>query len=145
MMKNTNKLIRSYSELIRISDFKDRFEYCKVFGKVGEDTFGSRRWLNQYFYNTIEYRRLRQEIIRRDLGNDLAHEDYPIRGIVVVHHLNPITKEDILERSAFVWNPEYMICVSDGTHKAIHYSNYGLIDKSFSERKPNDTCPWRKE
>lgn len=142
-MRNYGK-IRCYSELIQISDFRDRFEYCKVFGKVGEDTFGSRRWLNQYFYNTVEYRKLRQNIIRRDLGNDLAHNEYPIFGMVVIHHLNPIDEEDILNRSKYAWDPEYMICVSEKTHKAIHYSSFDLIDFSFAERKPNDTCPWRK-
>lgn len=138
------KIIRTYSELISIPDFKERFEYCRTGETVGEDTFGSRRWLNQVYYHTDAYRKMRREVILRDKGNDLAHSEHPIGGMIILHHLNPITPEDIINGSEFAWNKEYMVAVSEWTHKAIHFGDYGMIDCSFAERRPNDTCPWRK-
>lgn len=135
--------IRRYSELARISDYKERFEYLKLDGSVGEETFGFDRYLNQAFYTSDEWKKLRRDIIIRDDGNDMGHPDYPIKKYIVIHHLNPITPEQIENRDPAILDPEYLVCVSDRTHKAIHYGNYDLLPKPPVERKPNDTCPWR--
>lgn len=135
--------IRRYSELIFLPSFEERFEYVKLNGQVGKDTFGFQRYVNQRFYCSSEYRRFRREIIVRDLGCDLACENHEIGGKIVIHHLNPISVDDIINHSEFAWNPEYVVCVSELTHKAIHYSDIDLLPKPFVERKPNDTCPWK--
>lgn len=136
--------IRTYSELITLPTFEERFEYLRVDGIVGEETFGSRRYINQKYYTSSEYKRLRRIILLRDNGSDLGVEDHPINGIIIMHHMNPITIEDILNHSPLAWNPEYLISVSALTHKAIHFSNIELLPKPVVERKPNDTCPWRR-
>lgn len=136
--------IRTYSELITLQTFEERFEYLRVDGIVGEETFGSRRYINQKYYTSSEYKRLRRIILLRDNGLDLGVEDHPINGIIVIHHMNPITIEDILNHSPLAWNPEYLISVSALTHKAIHFSNIELLPKPVVERRPNDTCPWRR-
>lgn len=137
--------VKKYSELIQIPTFCERFEYAKLNGQVGKNTFGFQRYANQKFYTSPEYRRFRREIIIRDCGWDLGCEDYPILGKIIIHHLNPITFDDIVSRSEFAWNPEYVICVGELTHKAIHYSNIDLLpNNELVERSKNDTCPWKR-
>lgn len=138
-------IIRTYSELMSLPTFEDRYRYLKLNGRVGEDTFGFDRYLNQQFYKTDEWRALRDEIIIRDNGCDLGVLDREIKGQkILVHHMNPITKEDILNQSEFLLNPEYLICVTKNTHDAIHYGDEGLLVTIPKERAMNDTCPWKK-
>lgn len=146
MMKNQKKIIRTYSELIQIPTFEERFEYLKLGGKVGEETFGFDRYLNQYFYTNPEWRLLRSQIITRDGGCDLAMPDRKIpEGVkIFIHHINPITIEDILKRSEYLLNPEYLITTIKITHDAIHYGNSELLYKDPIIRTKNDTCPWRR-
>ena len=136
-------MIRTYSELLSFDSFLDRFRYLKLTGHIGEETFGYDRYLNQKFYRTPEWRQLRNRLIVRDFGCDLAHIDYEIPGQIIIHHMNPISKSDILERSDLLMNPEYLICVSHNTHQAIHYSDESLLITEPITRVPNDTCPWR--
>lgn len=137
-------MIRKYSDLKGIESFEDRFKYLQLFGQVGRDTFGFERFLNQIFYKTPEWKKVRQEVILRDAACDLAIQGREIQGrFIVIHHMNPITKEDILERSDLLLNPEYLICCSDTTHKAIHYGNQDLLIRDPVIRRPNDTSPWR--
>ena len=139
------KIIRNYSELIQLKTFEERFEYLKIGGKVGEATFGYDRWINQRFYRMDEeYRKARREVILRDNGFDLGVEGHEIIGLFIIHHMNPITKEDIINRTRFALDPEFMISTSDLTHKAIHYGNIELLPKPLTERMPNDTSPWRR-
>ena len=141
----TTMNIRTYSELITLPTFEERYRYLKLDGVVGEDTFGFDRYLNQEFYQRDqEWKRIRDFVIIRDQGCDLGVEGREIRGKILVHHMNPITKEDILKRSEFLLNPEYLICTLKSTHDAIHYGDENLLMKGPIERKPNDTCPWRK-
>lgn len=137
--------IRTYSELSKLDTFLERYRYLKLKGKVGEDTFGYDRYLNQMFYRSPEYRSMRNKIITRDLGCDLGLEGYEIAGRIIIHHMNPITKKDILDRSELALNPEYLVCVSHDTHNAIHYGDESLLPIfDLVERKPNDQAPWRK-
>ena len=138
------KMIRTYSELITFSTFEERYRYLRLEGKVGEDTFGFDRWLNQSFYKDREWRAIRDKVIIRDNGCDLGIPDREIHSRIIVHHMNPITKDDILYRSAFLLNPEYLICTVKNTHDAIHYGDEGLLIKVPIERTRNDTCPWRR-
>lgn len=139
------KTIKIYSELITLPTFEERYRYLKLDGVVGEDTFGFDRYLNQEFYQRDqEWKRIRDFVIIRDQGCDLGIEGREIRGKILVHHMNPITKDDILKRSDFLLNPEYLICTLKSTHDAIHYGDENLLMKGPVERKPNDTCPWRK-
>ena len=141
-----NPVIRTYTELIQLPDFISRYEYLRLGGKVGEDTFGFDRWLNQDFYTSKEWRKFRREIISRDLGCDLACKDRPfLQGeTVIIHHMNPIDKNDILNHTEFLMDPEYVIATSSETHNAIHYGDRSLL-KVFEPvvRKQNDQCPWR--
>lgn len=136
-------MILTYTDMMSYDRFIDRFRYLKLQGVIGEDTFGFDRYLNQTFYRSAEWRRFRNEIITRDYGCDLAHPDYEIGGLIIIHHLNPIAKEDILNRSDFLMNPEYAVCVSSNTHQAIHYGDESLLITEPIVRRPNDTCPWR--
>ena len=137
--------IRTYSELITLPKFEERYEYLKLNGVVGEETFGFDRYLNQEFYQRDkEWLRIRDYVIIRDQGCDLGIEGREIRGKIIVHHMNPITKDDLLKRTEFLLNPEYLICTLKSTHDAIHYGDENLLMKGPVERKPNDTCPWRK-
>lgn len=140
----TKRIIRTYSELITIPTFEERFQYLKLNGIVGDFTFGGHRQLNQMLYKMPEWKKVRREVILRDEGFDLAHEDFPILGNIYVHHMNPITIDDILERRSCVLDPENLISASLFTHNAIHYGTDEDI-KCFiiTERKRNDTCPWR--
>ena len=119
--------IRRYSELIQIPTFEERFEYLRLDGQVGVDTFGSDRYLNQIFYKSPEWKKIRDEIIIRDQCCDLAMPGYDIYGPVLIHHLNPITKEDILSRTDLLLNPEYLVCTIQRTHNAIHYGDVNLL------------------
>lgn len=143
-MRNTRKrTIRTYSELISIPTFQERFKYLQLNGLVGDLTFGGHRQLNQILYQSPEWKRARREVILRDNGFDLAHEDYPISGIIYVHHLNPLNIDDVLARRYCVFDLDNLVSVSFDTHQAIHYGDESLIKKDPVTRKPNDTCPWR--
>lgn len=135
--------IRTYSELIQLPTYIERFRYLKLAGKVGEDTFGFDRYLNQRFYKSREWLSLRDQLIIRDSGCDLGILDRPINSRIIIHHMNPITKDDIINQTEFLLNPEYMICTMKLTHDAIHYGNEDLLFNELTERKKNDTCPWR--
>lgn len=136
--------IRTYSELMQIDNFLDRYRYLRLVGTVGEETFGFDRYLNQVLYTSKEWKELRNKIIVRDDGFDMGHRDYPINGKIYVHHMNPISKKDILERTDLIFNPEYLISVSNLTHNAIHYGSEDVYKRyTFAERTPNDTTPWR--
>ena len=135
--------IRTYSELIKIPTFKDRFEYLRLDGKVGEETFGFDRYLNQIFYKSQEWKAARDFVIIRDQGCDLAMEGHEIFGRILVHHMNPIRIEDIVNRSKYLIDPEYLICTIKNTHDAIHYGDGSLLITGPLERTKNDTCPWR--
>ena len=135
--------IKTYSELITIPTFEERFEYLQLKGSVGKDTFGYDRHLNQVLYRSPEWKRLRNQIIIRDCGCDLACEGYDIHSKVLIHHLNPITVEDVLARSRKVFDPDNLVCVSHSTHNAIHYGDMDLLVTGPIIRTKNDTCPWR--
>lgn len=135
--------IKTYSELITIPTFEERFEYLQLKGSVGKDTFGYDRHLNQVLYRSPEWKRLRNQIIIRDCGCDLACEGYDIHSKVLIHHLNPITVEDVLARSRKVFDPDNLVCVSHNTHNAIHYGDVNLLVTGPIIRTKNDTCPWR--
>lgn len=138
-------IIRSYSELIQLKTFEERYEYLKTPGRVGEETFGFDRYLNQTFYKSKEWIRARNIVIARDLGCDLAFEGLEIYGMIIVHHMNPIAIDDLVNHTKYLLDPEFLVCTSDNTHKAIHYSDESLLSRNtFVERKPNDTCPWRQ-
>ena len=136
--------IKTYSELIRLPTFEERFRYLKLGGRVGEETFGFDRWLNQRFYKDPAWLRVRDDVIIRDNGCDLAIPDREIPTRILVHHMNPITKQDILDRSDFLLNPEYLICTIKRTHDAIHYGDESILIPETLDRKPNDTCPWKR-
>ena len=136
--------IKRYSELITIPTFEERFRYLKLSGYVGEETFGSDRYLNQQFYRSDEWRAIRDYVIVRDDGCDIGIEGRQIIGNIIVHHMNPITKDDILNRTKYLLDPEYLICTIKNTHDAIHYGDENILIKDPVIRKPNDTCPWRK-
>ena len=135
--------IRSYSELISIPTFKERYEYLRLFGKVGKETFGYDRYLNQVLYTSDEWRRFRRDIIIRDNGRDLGCEGYELQSRIIVHHINPITVEDVLNRSRMVFDPDNVISVSHNTHQAIHYGDESLLPLLPVERSRYDTCPWK--
>lgn len=137
--------IRTYSELIKLPTFEERFRYLKLNGVVGEETFGFDRYINQAFYQSPEWRSLRNYIIIRDNGCDLGFPDRELNSRIYIHHMNPITKEDILAMNEYVMNPEYLICVSKTTHDAIHYGDESLLVTAPIERRKNDTCPWRHD
>lgn len=134
--------MKTYKELIQIPDFYDRLKYLQDVKRVGEETFGSRRYLNQMLYSSYEWKRVRGQVILRDEGMDLAHEDFPINGLIYIHHLNPISVEDILDRKPCVFDLENLVCSSMSTHNALHYSRE-IERREYVPRKPNDTCPWR--
>lgn len=139
-MKDIHKF---YSELIKIQSYEDRFEYLRLRGSVSEITFGRHRYLNQKFYQSDAWKRTRREVILRDNGCDLAHEDYMISGSIYIHHINPITIDDILQERPCVFDLDNLICVSFRTHNALHYGTEELLPKKFIERSKNDTCLWR--
>ena len=137
--------IKTYSELIALPTFEERYNYLKLNGKVGEETFGSDRWLNQLFYKKDpDWLAIRDKIIIRDNGCDLAVLGRDIYSRILIHHMNPITKDDILCRSEFLLNPEYLICTTKNTHDAIHYGDESLLVKDPVKRYKNDTCLWKR-
>ena len=147
MIITTNSTsIRTYSELITIPTFEERFRYLKLGGRVGEETFGFDRYLNQIFYTSNEWRDVRNHVIVRDHGCDLGMLDREIPdGVkILVHHMNPITVDDILKRSEYLLDPEFLISTIKNTHDAIHYGDESLLILAPIERRPNDTCPWRR-
>lgn len=137
-------MIRTYTELIKLPTFKERFLYLKLNGKVAEETFGFDRYLNQQFYKSSEWLELRDRIIIRDNGCDLGIPDREIYKRIIIHHMNPITKYDIINRTDILLNPEYMISTMKRTHDAIHYGDESLLYDMPVERTKHDTCPWRR-
>ena len=135
--------MKCYSNLVKIPAFEERYNYLKIGQKVGEETFGFDRFLNQALYESKEWRNFRNFIITRDCGLDMALDGHEIQGIIIVHHLNPITVEQIENRDPCVMNPENVVCVSERTHKAIHYGDKNLLGCVLVERTPFDTCPWK--
>lgn len=137
--------IRTYSELIKLPTFEERYEYLRLDGKVGEETFGFDRYLNQIFYKSSEWIKVRDFVIIRDGGCDLAIDDREIHGRIIVHHMNPIRTEDITRRNKQILDPEFLICTVKNTHDAIHYGDGSLLITTPIERTKNDTCPWRQK
>lgn len=134
---------KTYSELITITEYLERFDYLKIGGAIGDQTFGSHRWINQRFYNSKEWKQFRNSIILRDNGCDMAFPEMDIQGVIVVHHINPIFYEDFLENPSILMDPENAITVWDVTHRAIHYGDEKLIPSDYIPRFKNDTCLWR--
>lgn len=136
--------LKTYSELSKLKTFEERFNYLKLDNTVGEETFGFDRWINQQFYKSKEWLRMRDEIIARDRGCDLG---IPEREIIdekiLIHHMNPISRDDIINNTDFLLNPEYLITTVNNTHQAIHYGNTEMLSKAPVDRYKNDQCPWR--
>lgn len=137
-------IVKSYSEMIALPTFIERYRYLQLGGRVGEETFGFDRWLNQKFYKDPEWLSVRDKVIIRDNGCDLGMEGHEIYGKILVHHINPITKEDILRRSRTLFDPENLICTIKNTHDAIHYGDESLLIVAPVTRTRNDTCPWKR-
>ena len=136
--------IKTYSELIQLPTFEERFQYLKLSGAVGKETFGFDRYLNQNFYRSAAWKRVRDQVIVRDNGCDLGIDDRIIYGKILIHHMNPINDRDILDLTDILLNPEYLICASHITHNAIHYSDESLLPSEPIVRFKNDTCPWKR-
>lgn len=134
---------RSYSELILLPTFKERYEYLRLDGVIGEETFGFDRYVNQRFYKSREWKQVRDLVIIRDNGCDLGIEGFDIYGKIFIHHMNPIMLRDIQNATEFLLNPEYLICTTLDTHNAIHYGDSNLLVTDPLERTKNDTCPWK--
>lgn len=134
---------KTYTELCSLGTFEERLRYLQESSVVGYPTFENERYINQRFYHSPEWKRIRRDILLRDNGNDLGVDGHPIQGRIIIHHLNPLTVDDIVNATDAAINPEYMISVSHNTHLAIHYSDSSRVLSSFSERRPNDTCPWK--
>ena len=139
---SSKRIFRSYEALIKIPTFEERFEYLKLSSKIGEATFGFERYLNQAFYGSPEWKAFRRQVIIRDNGCDLACEDHDIVGKVIIHHINPITPEEIESASPLLMDLDNVVCVSYDTHQAIHYGDASLLPKDYIPRAPNDMCPW---
>lgn len=138
-------IIRCYSELIKLPTFEERFEYLRLNGRVGEDTFGHDRFINQYLYQRNQrWKKVRDQVIVRDMGCDLGIEGREIFVKPIVHHMNPITLDDILKEREWIFDPEYLITTFHDTHNAIHYGNINLLVTDPVERTPYDTCPWKR-
>lgn len=138
-------IIRTYSELIALPTFEERYRYLRLDGRVGQETFGFDRWLNQKFYKDPEWLRVRDLVIIRDNGCDLGIEGREIHGRILIHHMNPITTEDIVKRSRYLLDPEYLICTVKRTHDAIHYGDENLLTLDPIVRTKNDTSPWKRQ
>ena len=137
-------MIKSYSELRTLSTFEERYNYLRLRGRVGKETFGFDRVFNQMFYNSREWKAVRNEVIIRDNGCDLGVKGYEIHGRIIIHHMNPISLDDIRDSSDFLMNPEYLITTIHNTHNAIHYGDESLLVKAPVERTRYDTCPWKR-
>lgn len=133
----------TYRQMLDFDTFIDRYEYLRLHGAVAYQTFGGSRWLNQAFYSSREWKQFRQDIILRDGGCDLAIQDRPIHGRIILHHINPITKEDLDSGMEILLDPDNIVCVSHLTHNAIHYGDPSILFEEPLVRKPNDTCPWK--
>ena len=140
----TRMSIRTYSELSQLATYEERFRYLRLQGAVGRETFGYDRYINQILYTSQKWRAARDKVIFRDNGCDLGVEGYEIYGKIIIHHMNPITLEDIERERSWIFDPEFLICTTHMTHNAIHYGDENLLVKAPIQRKPNDTCPWRK-
>ena len=139
------KNIRTYSELSKLKTFRERYEYLKLDGTIGEETFGFDRYINQMFYKSEEWKRIRNYVITRDNGCDLGIQDRKIvDSVILVHHMNPITKEDIINKNEILLDPEYLITTIKPTHDAIHYGDESLLAEDLVIRSKNDTCPWKR-
>ena len=136
-------IIRTYSELIALPTFEERYEYLRLGGTVCEETFGSARYLNQKFYKSKQWQHIRDEVIVRDCGCDLGVKGYEIHDRILIHHMNPITMYDIVHKTDFLLNPEYLITTVKRTHDAIHYSDNSILMQEPIVRRKNDTCPWK--
>lgn len=136
--------IKTYTKLITFPTFEERFQYLRLDGKVGEETFGFDRYLNQVFYRSQRWKKIRDLVIMRDNGCDLGVEGHEVYGKILIHHMNPITFKDIETESEFLINPEYLISTVHNTHNAIHYGDESLLYKDPVERARHDTCPWRR-
>lgn len=136
--------IKTYTELSRLSTFEERYRYLRITGRVGEETFGFDRYLNQVFYRSRQWKQVRDHVIVRDNGCDLGAEGYDIHGRIIIHHMNPITLKDIEHESEFLLDPEFLICTTHNTHNAIHYGDESLLITAPIERVKNDTCPWKR-
>lgn len=138
--------MKTYSEMIKYHSFIERYRYLKLNGKVAEETFGYNRYLNQILYKSPEWKRIRTIVIDRDRSCDLACEDYDIfnKRNLLIHHINPITLKDIQDRNPIIFDLENLVCVSLGTHNAIHYGDESQLPVIFTERFENDTCPWKQ-
>ena len=138
-------IIRTYSELIKLNSFKERYEYLRLDGRVGEATFGFERYLNQQFYHSREWRSVKDSIVTRDLGCDLAVTGFEIHERIYIHHMNPVTAEDIRQSTEYLLNPEFLICTTQNTHNAIHYGDSSLLCMEPITRTPFDMCPWKRK
>lgn len=136
-------MTRSYSELARLGTYEERFDYLKLLGTPGRETFGFSRRVNQRFYQSKEWKRARDRVIARDMGYDMGFEGYPAGPRAIVHHMNPLVEEDILSGDPAILDPEFLILVSYDTHNAIHYGSFNLLPQPVVERTPGDTTPWR--
>ena len=137
--------IKTYSELIQYPTFEDRFKYLQLKGRVGEDTFGFDRYINQRFYRSKEWQRIRDQVILRDKGCDLGIYGRELYERIIIHHMNPISVEDIRDATDYLLDPEYLVCASHLTHNAIHYADESILVAGPIERRKNDTCPWRHD
>lgn len=144
MVKSMKNNFKSYSELVKLSTFEQRFEYLRLNGVVGKETFGYDRYLNQMLYKTREWKKVRQEVIIRDNGCDLGCSGFEIYGRVLIHHINPITVEDVINRSFKIFDPDNLIATTHNTHLAIHYGDSDLLVLPPMDRSKNDTSPWLK-
>ena len=137
--------IKTYSELSKLTTFEERYNYLRLKGFVGKETFGFDRYLNQVFYRSSKWRSIRDFVIIRDNGCDLGIEGREIHGRIIIHHMNPITIQDITQQTEFLLDPEFLISTVHETHNAIHYGDTNLLIREPVERKRNDTCPWRHD
>lgn len=140
----TQMSIKTYSELSRLKTFEERYQYLRLNGSVGRETFGFDRYLNQVFYRSKKWKSIRNRVIIRDNGCDLGIEGREINGRILIHHMNPISLDDIVNESDLLLDPEYLICTVHSTHNAIHYGDENLLILDPIVRSKNDTCPWKK-
>lgn len=136
-------MLRSYSELRRLKTFEERYQYLRIGGLVGESTFGFERFLNQQMYTSQKWKLARNKVILRDNGCDLGIEGHDIMDRIIIHHMNPLTREQFHEPDESMFDPEFLICVSNPTHLAIHYGDASLLERGPAVRRPNDMCPWK--
>lgn len=136
--------LKTFSKLVRLDTFQERFDYLSLTGIVGERTFGSERWMNQDFYRSAQWKNIRQHVIARDLGCDLAMEGFDIHDRVIIHHMNPMNRDQIAEGDSAILDPEFLITTTHNTHNAIHYGDRSLLPSVFVERRPGDTLPWMR-